>query len=1099
MAEGATSGSQASTREAAVLVDAFEATSWLDDLVAQLGNSSRVAAGGLWGSSQALALGALARRHPTPIVALVSTELEAEGFVADLEALGCDATLLPAREESAQQDPDAVRARLQVAQRLAGPPERRPRLVVTSLLSMLQPLPTPGSLEEGYLHLQVGQRLAPDDLLARLVNAGYTRAPLAELSGELSLRGDILDVFPFAAEEPLRIELFDEEVESLRTFDPADQRSLEKLDRITVCIASDAGGVEDGKGAMPATLLSPTALYAWIEPLRIKDQRDGLRIRSSAHARALTALEAHEAKHDRLELQSLPSGGHDHDTRSVTGLGVGVLKSPEVLNKLVEEDQQVVVLCRNEAERERFRHVLDDRGGVAEIEVALGNLAQGFRVPSDKLVVVNHRELAGLEGARRAKKERPRHKVRALESFFELRLGDLVVHAVHGVGLYQGLELMKRGAGEEEHLHLSFADDVSLFVPATRIDLVQRYVGTGSKAPPLDKLGSTSFRRRKEKVEKALVDMAGELLEVQAKRELERRPAWPDDDESVQELIDAWPHTDTSDQATSDAEIRGNLTSPHPMDRLLCGDVGYGKTEVAVRAAYRVVNGGGQVAVVVPTTVLAEQHLATFRERLADSAVRVELLSRHIKGKGAKQVIADIQLGTVDIAIGTHRLLSKDVRFGRLGLVIIDEEQRFGVTHKEHFKKLRASVDLLTLTATPIPRTLHMSLSGLRDISSLSEPPPGRQGVETKLVHRDEDALLRDAILRERARGGQVFYLHNRVMSIEVEAERLRSLVPECSFAIGHGQMKPGELASVMRRVVRGDVDVLVATTIIENGIDIPAAGTIMIDNAERFGLAQLHQLRGRVGRGGHKSYCLLLIERGAALSQIARSRLKALEELSDLGAGFQISMKDLELRGAGNLLGPEQSGHIAAVGYDMYCRLLRQCTEGLASGLAAAPGAGSTAPLSPGEIELELGLPAHLPKSWIPTPDARLELLRRLDAIHSPEEAAEARRMLRDRFGRLPEPAENLVLLFEIRAVLAEIGISRLSWREEAWLVEFRDRVALERALAGDHIELRTVRSGQALLVVPPPYREPAKGVAWLQRVLKRGAQASKMEAPRS
>ena len=1081
-------------KEAARLVDTFVDDPWLEDLAAHVQSASRVAAGGLWGSSQALALGALARKHPTPIVALVSTELEAEGFHADLLALGCDATLLPAREEGAKQDPDAVRARLQVAQRLAGPTENRPRLCVASLLSMLQPLPTPGSLEEGYLHLQVGQKLVPDDLLERLVGAGYTRAPLAEEPGELSLRGDILDVFPFAAEQPLRIELFDEEVESLRTFDVDDQRSLEKLDRVSLCIASDAGGVEDGKGAMPASLLAANALWVWIEPLRVKDQRDGLRIRSSAHARALTQLEADEARHDRLELQSLPSGEHDADVRSVQGLGVGVMQAPDALGKLVEDEQRVVVLCRNDAERERFQHVLDDRGGGRGIEIALGTLAQGFRVPTSKLVVVNHRELAGVEGARSAKKERPRHKVRALESFFELRMGDLVVHAVHGVALYQGLELMKRGKGEEEHLHLSFADDVSLYVPATRIDLVQRYVGTGSKAPPRDKLGGSAFRRRKEKVEKALVDMAGELLEVQAKRELERRPAWPVDDGSVRELIDSWPHTDTNDQAVADEEIHKNLTSPHPMDRLLCGDVGYGKTEVAVRAAYRVVNGGGQVAVVVPTTVLAEQHLRTFRERLADSAVRVEMLSRHIKGKGAQQIVADIQLGSVDIAIGTHRLLSKDVRFGRLGLVIIDEEQRFGVTHKEHFKKLRASVDLLTLTATPIPRTLHMSLSGLRDISSLSEPPPGRQGVETKLVHKDEAAFLREAILRERARGGQVFYLHNKVHDIEVEAEWVRSLVPECSYAIGHGQMKNSELSAVMRRFSRGEVDVLVATTIIENGIDIPAAGTILIDDAHRFGLAQLHQLRGRVGRGGHKAYCYLLLERGAALSRIARERLKALEELSNLGAGFQISMKDLELRGAGNLLGTEQSGHIAAVGYDMYCRLLRQCTEGLAAGKAAL--SGGDAPLTPGEIELELGLPAHLPKSWIPAADARLDLLRRLDAIHSPEEAEEARRMLRDRYGRLPEAAENLVLTFELRATLAAHGISRLSWRDEAWLIEFRDRVALERAFAGDRIELRPVRSGQALIVIPPPYREPAEGVAWLRRMLQRGEKAGKMSA---
>ena len=540
------------------------------------------------------------------------------------------------------------------------------------------------------------------------------------------------------------------------------------------------------------------------------------------------------------------------------------------------------------------------------------------------------------------------------------------------------------------------------------------------------------------------------------------------------------------------------------MDRLLCGDVGFGKTELAVRAAFRVVNGGGQVAVLVPTTVLADQHFRVFRERLAAFPVRVEALSRYTKGKREREAVRALGAGEVDIAIGTHRLLSKDVSMPKLGLLVIDEEQRFGVKHKEHFKKLRAEVDVLTLTATPIPRTLHMSMSGLRDISALTEPPPGRQDVRTVLGYTDDTDAIRQALLRERNRGGQVFFLHNRVQSIGRVARELAKLVPECSFAVGHGQMGGRELADVMEVFTRGDVDVLVATTIIENGIDIPAAGTILIDRADTFGLAELHQLRGRVGRGNQKSVCYLLVDRDRPLSRIARERLKALEEMESLGAGFQISMKDLELRGAGNLLGAEQSGHIGAVGYDMYCRLLKQTVERIQAGeavdaLPATPEGSAAGPVEPTEVELELGLRAFLPRAWIPESSRRLELLRRLDALASPEEFADLEKELRDRFGRVPDEALELLRTFALRARLARFGITRLSWRDDTWLLQFNDRVLLEEALSGpgsraERLELRPVRAGHALLVVPERHRSPDLAVRWLEGLLKEEGDAGNM-----
>ena len=1071
----------------------------LVELLSAAAPGRRIGAGNLWGSSQALVLAALVPRVQGSWLAVASTEAEAELFADDLSALGLEPVLFPAREAysssraggAAHADPEMVRRRLQVAQRLSGPPERRPRLLVASLLSLMQPIPSPADLESDFLHLQVGQRLDCEALLARLVATGYARQPLAERPGEVSWRGDILDVFPFAAEQPLRIELFDDEVESLRTFDPESQRSVDAVTKVALCVANDAGGVEDGKGVQPMHVLPSTTIVVEVEPLRIEDQAEGLRIQSTAHARALAELRRGFDARRRLALQSLPAEHVAFATRSVQGLSVGMREAPAALRKEAEAGQRVIVLCRTEAEAARLRELVDAAGPLPAVETRLGALTKGFRFPDLSLVVVDHRELTGVLGVRARKVEARKHHVRALESFFELKRGDLVVHAVHGLARFQGLTRIERAGGEEEHLHLVFADEVNLYVPASRIDLVQRYVGSGASAPELDKVGGNAFRRRKEKVERALLDLAAELLEVQARRELRRRPPWEPDEGLVRSMIEAFPYTDTRDQAKADAEIEADLTSPRPMDRLLCGDVGFGKTEIAVRAAFRAVSAGAQVAVLVPTTVLAQQHYETFRERLADFPVEVAMLSRYVTGKKAADAISRSARGEVDVLIGTHRILSDDVTLPRLGLVIVDEEQRFGVTHKEHFKQLRAEIDLLTLTATPIPRTLHMSLSGLRDISALAEAPEGRQEIETLLVWTQDVGLVREALLREKSRGGQVFFLHNRVQSIERRVRELMALVPECTYAVGHGQMGGRELQKVMETFTRGDVDVLVATTIVENGIDIPTANTILIDDADHFGLAELHQLRGRVGRGRHKAYCYLLIDRTRPMREVARERLKALEELTQLGAGFQISMKDLEIRGAGNILGPQQSGHIAAVGYDMYCRLLKQTVERMAAGAHVADELASEIPaqvtreLEMAAVELELGLRAFLPETWIPSHDARLELLRELAAIHDDRAADEALAMMRDRYGRVPSEAAMLVRQHRLRARLEALGITRLSYRDETYLLGYRDRVQLEGALAGAGVELRPLKAGQAHLVIPRSRRTPGKALAWIERLL--------------
>ncbi len=1049
----------------------------------------RLEIGNLWGSAQALCLAHLAaqRAGATPLLVVTSSEAEAEAFAGDLCAFGLDALRVPARASSGQRgaggDSEGARARIQAAQALAG--GRRPPAVVASLLSLLQPVPSFRDLEKHLLHLRVGSLLDSAELLARLVRLGYERQPLAEAPGEVSLRGDILDIYPFAADQPLRIELFEDEIESLRSFDPDDQRSRRVHTEIELCLVPDTGGVRDGKGTPLATLLTGNGAFVEVEPLRIEEQADRLRVRSPDHDRALRAVEECRGAARVLALQSLPGEHLSLDTRSVQALEVGMRAAPKALLEASTRTERLIVLVLGDAEEHRLAQELEQAGAKAAVELRRGQVTRGFQIPFWGLLVVNHHELKGVLGSRRRGRPRSPHKARAIQSFFELKRGDLVVHAVHGLSRYRGLVRMSRGGGEEEHLHLEFAEEVSLYVPSSRIDMVQRYIGPGGSGLSLDRIGGSTFRKRKERVERGLFDMAADLIEVQAKRSLHQRAPWRGDPELVTDMVGSFPYEDTPDQAKADAEIRADLESLQPMDRMLCGDVGFGKTELAVRAAFRVVSGGGQVAVLVPTTVLATQHEATFRERLADFPVEIASLSRYITGKRAKEIAERTAAGEIDILIGTHRILSKDVRFKELGLVIIDEEQRFGVSHKEHFKRLRSQIDVLTLTATPIPRTLHLSLSGLRDISSLNDPPPGRQAIETKVVYGDDDALLADILRRELDRGGQVFFLHNRVSSIDGVAERLRRLVPEATYVVGHGQMNSRELRGVMETFIRGHADVLVATTIIENGLDIPAAGTILIDDADRFGLSELHQLRGRVGRGSQKAWCYLLVERHKPLRDVARQRLKALEEMSHLGAGFGISVKDLELRGAGNVLGVEQSGHIAAVGYDMFCRLLRLTIERLQAGEEFDTAAPRMEEREAG-VELELGLDAFLPPEWVPTADERLAVLRELSRCHDLESIEALTGSLRDRFGRIPAPAEALVRLFRLKLRLDPFQLIHLAYRDEVYLVRYADRVAFETLVAPLDCEVRRVKGGVAHIVLPRTIEGPAAALDWLESLLR-------------
>jgi transcription-repair coupling factor (superfamily II helicase) len=743
----------------------------------------------------------------------------------------------------------------------------------------------------------------------------------------------------------------------------------------------------------------------------------------------------------------------------------------------------VHVVCDNAGERSRLIEMLQERlGGVPpSIHVHRGMIHRGFEWTPARTIVVSHHELFHRQRQRR--RLRRLHAARPIESWLDLNPGDFVVHAVHGIGVYRELAAMRKGhSGQfEEFLTVEFAEGARVHVPVSQIDLVQKYIGAGGVKPRLSNVGGKRWGRTTDQVAQAVTDLAEELLRVQAARQNGAGTPYPPDTTWQHEFEASFPYEETEDQLTAADELRTDLMRPRPMDRLLCGDVGYGKTELAIRAAFKVVEYGRQVAVLVPTTVLAEQHHRTFADRMAEYPFGIVCLSR-FRSPAEQRTIADrVRKGQVDIVIGTHRLLSKDIAFANLGLVIIDEEQRFGVEHKERLKAMRATVDLLTLTATPIPRTLHMAMMGLRDISTLQTPPIDRRAIATQ-VCTFEPALIRDAILRELNRDGQVYFVHNRVQSIAAVCDRLRAIVPEARFIYGHGQMRDEELESVMARFLNRDADVLVCTTIIESGIDIPRANTIFIDNADNFGLADLHQLRGRVGRSSHRAYCYLLTNPNRPIEPRAARRLKAVEEFSELGAGFRIAMRDLEIRGAGNLLGHEQSGHIASVGYEMYCRLLERAVRRLRN--EPDP--------TPAEVHVDLDVSAHIPPHYIASGRARIDVYRRVAGARTVADIEQLEGDLKDAFGPFPPPVGRLLQLAELRVRARPFGIRSIRRQPPDVIFSVESVAAVEPVFADAPGAVR-LPDGQTVHLRPPPgYLDPDTLLPVLRRMLARAAERS-------
>jgi transcription-repair coupling factor (superfamily II helicase) len=1039
------------------LVDAFAGLPVTRTLCEQVALGSQRKVGGLWGASAGLLVAVLRQRHQGAVLVLTADDVDSLQLQTDLAAFGVPAHVLPRQEagDDGQPDPTTRSARQKALQRHAA--DKAPLLC--GIEALLQPVATPKSLARAQLELHAGQTIDRAQVLQKAQSAGLRQVPLVLAPGECSVRGDVVDLFPMAAEQAVRLEFFDRTLESIRTFDPGSQRALAVHERYALALG---GRDADEEGAVLRHVTPSRTLVLAYEPLRIEERVARIAAFAPDLRKAVQELQDALRPCARVDASSLPSHDLDYKVLSAgSAVGSGEADPAGRLRSIRGVQGRVLLFCRSDDERERLQEIFAHKGvdlAAEKVELLPGAISRGFRIPDLQTTALSNVEFAGVPQQARVR-ERQVIPSRAIQSFFELGPGDLVVHAVHGIARFEGTELVTRGQGVEEHLRLCFQDEVKLLVPASKIHLVQKYVGSGGKAP-LDKLGGKGFQKRKEQVQEALFDLAAELLEVQSKRALVKRPPYPQD-ALERDFLDAFAFRDTADQARAWSEIQADLAKESPMDRLLCGDVGFGKTEVALRTAFRVALSGRQVAVLCPTTILAEQHARTFARRCEPFGLSVEMLSRYRTGADRRAIEDKLQKGSVDIVVGTHQLLGEGVAFHDLALVVVDEEQRFGVRQKERLKQLRAEVDVLTLSATPIPRTLHGSLLGIRGISTLDNPPPGRQEVETRVLFRD-DRVLQDAIARELARQGQVFVLHNRISELEPLALRIRQLCPGARVAIGHGQMTEAEIEKTVRAFVRGDFDVLVSTTIVENGLDIGRANTILIDKADHFGLAELHQLRGRVGRSSEKAYCHLLLDRDEPPGMEAKARLKALEEFSHLGAGFAIAMKDLEIRGAGNLLGPQQSGHIASVGYDMYCQLLR----------AAVDAAKTQRPnvVQVVEVDVDLRVQAFLPQDFLADPRQRLELLREMDEATDDDKLRELEAELKDRYGKLPTPVRTLLRVFRLKHGLMALGAHGVQWVEN-------DRVVVRHApgvpLGGSWLDccqdVRPVEAGKTHLILPP------------------------------
>jgi len=1100
---------------------------------------------GLQGGARAFFIWRALTHSPQPVLIVLPSAKDAETFVDALRFLFAEDDNAPpfARRihyfpawdvvpfEDLSPTPDTVAARIEGLYHLQ---QTKDPIVVTTADALLQRVPPRAQFATRLRYLVEGDGIDLDALARQLDGWGYRRVALVEDRGDFAVRGGILDIFPPAHPQPLRIELMGDVIESIREFDPVNQRSLQPqaeflilpvrefdahgrsnrdalraietrafdlevsreertqmlegltngllfpgvefflpyfypaLDTLAAYLPADALVWLDGAGAVDAAIER-----AWTDIERRAAER------SAAH-RFLPPMDslyvspaewrAAFAGWPTVELEPLELLAADEDTHqlAVRSFLTRDLKIEHArrrretsfapvaarIRAWCEQGHRVVLVASTPQQCERLLRLFDTHDvtvqrhagpfaaavadAIARPCLLVGHLAEGFRLPAERLVVVTEADLFG--EARQRRRARRVEVTQLLKNLSELKPKDFVVHIDHGVGRYRGLKHLRVADMEGDFLHLEYAGGDRLYLPVDRISLVQRYVGADGAAPALDKLGGTSWETVKRKTRESVFAMAEELLGIYAAREVMERSNFTAPDQYFREFEAAFPFEETPDQQRAIDEVLADMQRAKPMDRLICGDVGYGKTEVALRAAFLAVLDGRQVAVLVPTTVLAQQHYDTFCRRFQGYPVRVEMLSRFRSRAETQSVVQGLATGDVDVVIGTHRLFQKDVIFKNLGLLVVDEEHRFGVTHKERIKQLRKLVDVLTLTATPIPRTLQMSLLGIRDLSVIETAPIDRLAIRT-YVTRHDDGLIREAILRELERGGQVFFVHNRVETIEIRARRLRELLPDAVITVAHGQMHERTLERVMADFFAKKTDVLVCSAIIESGLDIANANTIIIDRADHFGLAQLYQLRGRVGRSHERAYAYLMIPGEQLITREAQLRLRALQELDDLGGGFRLATHDLEIRGAGNLLGKQQSGHIAAVGFELYEQMMEDAVRELRGEAVAAEV----------EPEIQLGFPAYIPDSYIADESQRLVFYRKLAGIRRPAELEEIAAEMRERYGPIPPLADSFLRIMDLRRSLKDHQVVRAALRDGAVTLQFHTdaKVDVQRLLS--------------------------------------------------
>ena len=1016
------------------------------------GERRRIA--GLAGSSDATVIAALARAASSRFLVVVTDTLpDAERWLADLRSLLAEdiVALYPPREGFGEVEPhmEVAGERVETIERTM---RGDVRLLVTTSRALLERTRMPRALQDLRVELRRGESRRLSELIAHFESIGLERVPMVEDVAQFSVRGGILDVYAFGMADPVRAEFWGDEIVDLRQFDMTTQRSTREVASALVLPvdgATRSDALESERRSI-FTLWTPDTLLVMPEGVHI-EQELRRTWQEAAHHIDLARRRGEDVA-NREELFETP------DTALAT-LGefatieevvssedaeiVFPIRAPEQigrdipqLRRLVRDSLRTIILCDNAGQCERLDELLSDGGTPSPAALTVGVLQGGFVVPTPDgaglRILTDHEIFRRERRIRRARK----YTSGITADTLSLREGDFVVHLEHGVGIYRGIETIVVGESTVEVAILEYEGGDRLNVPLYRIDQLERYrsaadVSEDNPPPRLHKLGGKRWKAQREKTRSAIQEMTVELLDLYARRKVAARPPHVQDTPWQKQLESSFLFEDTPDQRKATTDVKKDMEGARPMDRLLVGDVGYGKTEIAVRAAFKAVQSERQVAVLVPTTILADQHARTFSERLADFPIKIAMMSRFQTQKEQRAVLADVAKGNVDIIIGTHRLLSPDVSFAKLGLIIVDEEHRFGVKHKERLKQLKLETDVLTLTATPIPRTLHMSLAGLRDMTLMQTPPRDRSPVLTYLEPWD-DGLIEEGITRELDRGGQVFFVHNRIETIQAHADHVHRVVPRARIGVAHGQMREKDLEDIMHRFVNGEIDVLVSTLIVESGLDVANANTMFVNGANNFGLAQLYQLRGRVGRSHRRAYCYLIVP--DAIDEDAERRLRVLEHHTELGAGYRIALKDMEMRGAGNLLGPEQSGFVQAVGFDLYLRMLEETVDNISKG-------GKGPRLVPSEVSADT--PSYLPDEYVPSHEAKLDVYRRLSRVSEAAQIVALQHELRDRFGPLPKEAEAMLAVAQLRLLGAHLGIDNILVRGNEARINFRDTAA--------------------------------------------------------